>query len=64
MGILPLQFKEGQNAESLHLTGLEQFTIENSSVTSKPNVDVVVTTKDGKKFTVRSRLDTEVELGY
>jgi len=64
MGILPLQFKEGQSADSLKLTGLEQFTIDNSNVTSRPNVDVTVSTSDGKKFVVRSRLDTEVELGY
>lgn len=28
MGIVPLQFEDGQNADSLGLTGKEQFTIE------------------------------------
>lgn len=64
MGILPLQFKHGENADSLGLTGREVYTIDNSHVTSKPNDEVSVTTKCGKKFTVKSRLDTEVELGY
>lgn len=63
MGILPLQFKNGENADSLGLTGHEVFTIHNENVASKPNSDVKVSTKCGKEFTVSSRLDTDVELG-
>lgn len=64
MGILPLQFLNGQTADSLGLTGKEKFTIDNSCVSEKTGAEVTVTTDNGKTFKVRSRLDTEVEIGY
>lgn len=64
MGILPLQFKQGDTADSLGLTGKESFTINTSNIIDNPNVEVEVTTKCGKKFTAISRLDTKVELTY
>jgi len=64
MGIIPLVFKEGEDAETLGLNGKEQFSID---LTSKPLVvgcELTVKTKCGKEFKVDSRLDTNVELKY
>lgn len=63
MGIVPLQFLDGENADSLGLTGKEQFTIELPH-DLKPGNHVIVETSEGKKFKVLSRFDTEVELTY
>jgi aconitate hydratase len=68
MGVLPLQFKPGQNAESLRLTGFERLTITGISKDLTPRQDVIVevNSKDGTKafFTVIARLDTPVEINY
>jgi len=64
MGILPLQFKKGDSADALGLTGKETFTIDTAHVLDKTNVDVQVTASNGKTFTAMSRLDTDVELVY
>ena len=67
MGILALQYKEGDNAESLGLTGEESFTIDIDD-NIKPGQDVNVTAKkaDGTevKFTVLCRIDTLNEVDY
>ena len=61
MGILPLQFPEGEGAASLGLTGSEEFSItgvengEASAVTVRAN---------GVEFTARVRLDTQREREY
>ena len=65
MGVLPLQFLEGQNAQSLGLTGEETFTISgiielNSGTTPK---SVSVTAGD-KKFSAKVRIDTPGEADY
>jgi aconitate hydratase len=62
MGILPMQFKAGESAESLGLTGEEQFSFKTGEI--KVSQDVEVTTSTGKTFTVLSRLDTEPEIAY
>ncbi len=68
MGVLPLQFHEGENKESLGLTGKEVYSIEGIAAGLKPNQDVQVTAKsdDGstKTFSVLVRLDTPVEVEY
>eukprot|EP00252_Welwitschia_mirabilis_P019633 TRINITY_DN45_c0_g1_i2.p1 TRINITY_DN45_c0_g1~~TRINITY_DN45_c0_g1_i2.p1 ORF type:complete len:995 (+),score=199.41 TRINITY_DN45_c0_g1_i2:354-3338(+) len=66
MGIIPLCFKPGEDAESLGLTGHERYTIDLPSDISqlKPGQDVVVTTDTGKSFTCTARFDTQVELEY
>lgn len=64
MGILPLQFKSGESADSLGLTGKEQFNIDTQGGQLKVGQDVVVTTNCGKKFTVTCRLDTDPEIAY
>jgi aconitate hydratase len=68
MGILPLQFKPGQNAESLGLTGRERINITGISGAIKPRQDVTVEVErpDGTKTScvVTARLDTPVEINY
>jgi len=65
MGVLPLQFKQGESAASLGLTGHETFSIERVSA---PAAVVAVTAIDdegrAKRFTVVARIDTPVELDY
>ncbi|XP_010918136.1 aconitate hydratase, cytoplasmic [Elaeis guineensis] len=66
MGIIPLCFKPGEDAETLGLTGHERYTINLPSSVSdiKPGQDVTVVTDNGKSFTCIVRFDTEVELAY
>ncbi|KAM4128978.1 hypothetical protein ACJW30_02G209900 [Castanea mollissima] len=66
MGIIPLCFKAGEDADTLGLTGHEQYTIDlPSSVNEiRPGQDVTVVTDNGKSFTCTLRFDTEVELAY
>eukprot|EP00921_Rhytidocystis_pertsovi_P026257 GHVQ01042352.1.p1 GENE.GHVQ01042352.1~~GHVQ01042352.1.p1 ORF type:complete len:230 (-),score=24.52 GHVQ01042352.1:568-1257(-) len=65
MGILPLEFCDGQNADSLGLSGREQFTIRLAKgQADKSNALVTVEVNNGTSFTVRSRIDTEVEVEY
>ncbi|OVA15961.1 Aconitase A/isopropylmalate dehydratase small subunit [Macleaya cordata] len=66
MGIIPLCFKAGEDAETLGLTGHERYSIEIPSSVSeiRPGQDVVVVTDNGKSFTCTVRFDTEVELAY
>lgn len=62
MGIIPLCFKAGEDADSLGLTGHERFSIDLPSKISeiRPGQDVTVTTDSGKSFTCTVRFDTEV----
>ncbi|PAN51695.1 hypothetical protein PAHAL_9G613200 [Panicum hallii] len=66
MGIIPLCFKAGEDADTLGLTGHERYTIHLPTNVSdiKPGQDVTVTTDTGKSFTCTLRFDTEVELAY
>jgi len=68
MGVLPLQFKSGQNAESLGLTGKERITIQGISgkLTPRQDVTVQVERPDGAKtsFVTTMRIDTPVEISY
>ncbi|KAG6416964.1 hypothetical protein SASPL_124405 [Salvia splendens] len=66
MGIVPLCFKAGEDAETLGLTGQERYTIELPSKISdiRPGQDITVRTDNGKQFTCTVRFDTEVELAY
>ncbi|MDR7102107.1 aconitate hydratase AcnA [Croceicoccus sp. BE223] len=67
MGVLPLQFKNGDTRETLGLTGDDAFTIHGVAEL-KPQQDVIVdvTRKDGStfSFTVACRIDTANELEY
>lgn len=62
MGIIPLCFKAGEDADTLGLTGHERYTIDLPSNISeiKPGQDVTVATDSGKSFTCTVRFDTEV----
>ncbi|KAH9710781.1 Aconitate hydratase 1 [Citrus sinensis] len=66
MGIIPLCFKPGEDAETHGLTGHERYTIDLPSSVSeiRPGQDVRVVTDSGKSFTCVIRFDTEVELAY
>ncbi|PFH35097.1 aconitate hydratase ACN/IRP [Besnoitia besnoiti] len=64
MGIVPLQFQEGENAETLGLTGKEQFSISLNNGEIVPGSLLKVKTSDGKEFDVRCRIDTELEVKY
>ncbi|KAG2696546.1 hypothetical protein I3760_07G063100 [Carya illinoinensis] len=66
MGIIPLCFKPGEDAETLGLTGHERYSIHlPSSVNEiRPGQDLAVVTDNGKSFTCTLRFDTEVELAY
>jgi aconitate hydratase len=61
MGILPLQFLEGETPSSLGLTGREEFAVEG---VQNGDADEVVVEADGKKFRARVRLDTPREREY
>jgi aconitate hydratase len=65
MGILPLQFKDGENAETLGLKGTEQFTI--SGIKSGEAKTVKVEADNGKdkiSFEANVRIDTPQEVKY
>ncbi len=68
MGILPLQFFEGQTAQDLGLTGEESFDIGSDSSILKPRgkLPVTATGAGGNiiRFEVIVRIDTPVELDY
>ena len=64
MGILPMQFKAGENADSHGLDGTETFNIDLKGGNLKSGQDIMVTTNTGKSFAVICRLDTEPEVEY
>ena len=68
MGIVPLQFKNGENAQSLGLTGKEVISLPdlNEQVKPKSDMKVVIKKADGseKIVTAQVRLDTPVEVEY
>jgi aconitate hydratase len=68
MGVLPLQFKEGDTAESLGLTGSEALTVRGLAGDIAPRQDVRVEVRraDGatSSFAATVRLDTPVEVNY
>ncbi|XP_077356476.1 cytoplasmic aconitate hydratase [Festucalex cinctus] len=63
MGIIPLEYLPGDNAESLGLTGRERYHVDiPENITTR--MIVVVTLDTGRTFSVRMRFDTDVELAY
>jgi aconitate hydratase len=67
MGVMPLQFKDGQGWESLGLKGDEMFSIDVSDdVQARQELTVHGTRPDGTTFTFQAiaRLDTPVEVHY
>jgi aconitate hydratase len=67
MGVLPLQYLPGQNAESLGITGQEEFSIvgiaEGLTVGQKFKV-LVKSGEQSREIAVMSRLDSAVEIEY
>ena len=68
MGILPLQFKEGETRDTHSLTGFETFDIEGiaGGITPGQDVSVRITAADGstRMLTATVRIDTPVEVEY
>jgi len=66
MGILPLQFTDGESAESLRLTGRETFSVTGVENGEAREATVTATPDDGAPiaFTARVRLDTPREREY
>ncbi|MBL4889487.1 MAG: aconitate hydratase, partial [Candidatus Lindowbacteria bacterium] len=68
MGVLPLQYAEGQTAESLGLTGEEEFEIGGIAQDLAPGKELSVRAKNSAgetiEFTAKARIDTPVELDY
>jgi aconitate hydratase len=67
MGVLPLQYAEGESAESLGLSGHESFDISGlADLEPGKELTVKATTGDGeeKEFGVKARVDSPVEVEY
>jgi aconitate hydratase len=68
MGVLPLQFKEGVNAQTLKLDGTETYDIVGLDANIKPQQDLTlkISRKDGsvENVNVRCRIDTPIEIDY
>jgi aconitate hydratase len=68
MGVLPLEFVNGETRQSLGLTGFETYDVEgmNDSLTPRATLTVKATAMDGsvKAFSARCRIDTPEEMQY
>jgi len=66
MGIVPLQFREGENAAALGLDGSETYDIDLAGLAPKKLVDVTATKEDGKKVSFQAvcRADVPIEIKY
>jgi aconitate hydratase len=68
MGVLPLQFKAGEDANTLNLTGREMYTIEGLGDNLQPGQEVMVRARDQegneKRFNMKVRIDSSVEVKY
>lgn len=67
MGILPLQFKEGENRKTLNLNGTERISIslnDNLQPGAEINVVIQYTVGSKKEVTLLSRIDTQNEIEY
>jgi aconitate hydratase len=68
MGVLPLEFTNGETRQSLGLTGFETYEVEQLTTSLAPRATLTVRAKaaDGteKRFSVLARIDTPEELSY
>jgi aconitate hydratase len=68
MGVLPLQFVDGTNAQTLGLDGSEMYGLAGLSDAIEPGqmVTLEITRKDGKRdeVPVKLRIDTPIEIDY
>jgi aconitate hydratase len=68
MGVLPLEFTNGDSAETLALDGTEVFSLPNLGDDIQPgqDLDLVIQHTDGASVTVQAkvRIDTQIEVEY
>ncbi len=67
MGVLPLQYKSGDNAESLNLTGREYYSIQiddQLKPRQEVKIDILDDTDKARAISVICRIDTPVEVEY
>jgi len=69
MGVLPCQFQEGTNAQTLKLDGTERFDLvglESGEITPRQNVTLVIHRENGadEEVPVTLRIDTPIEIDY
>jgi aconitate hydratase len=65
MGVLPLQFPDGEDVQTLGLTGEETFTISGVEALNGGSVPRTVRVQAGEReFEARVRIDTPGEAGY
>jgi len=67
MGVLPLQFREGESREALGLDGTETFAIAiDDDVKPRQAIEVTATKENGDEvhFVTTCRIDTPVEVDY
>lgn len=67
MGVLPLEFPAGQNADGLGLDGTESFDIAvDDSLLPRDDIEITATKPDGATvtFTATARVDTPIEVDY
>ena len=65
MGVLPLQYRDGETAESLGLTGEEEFSVTGVTALNEGESPREVTVRAGDtEFTARLRIDTPGEADY
>jgi aconitate hydratase len=62
MGVLPLQYVDGESAASLGLSGRERFDIDGTDISALPSR--VTVRADGREFQADVRIDTAMELDY
>ena len=63
MGVLPLQFEDGETHRSLGLSGEEEYSVFGLSDNLKPGQDLILSTGD-REILVTCRLDTQIEIEY
>ena len=67
MGVLPLQFMEGDSAQTLGLTGRESFDLLGlDNLQPQKNIMLVIYKSDGsyREVSLRCRIDTDIEVDY
>ena len=67
MGVLPLEFTNGETRQSLGLTGFESYDIVGLDASLRPRATLVVRARDQsdrKEFKVLARIDTPEEMQY
>ncbi|MGA1628470.1 MAG: aconitate hydratase, partial [Aquiluna sp.] len=67
MGVLPLQFRAGESAQTLGLDGTESFDLNiPANLAPQQDLELLVTRKNGEQFrvTLLCRIDTPIEVDY